>query len=567
MKLEVNNVEYEIGYALEDGELVVYVDDEPYVVTLANEAHDNLGRFASKAGSAVKSVAAKAGQAAKSNLPKVTKGVAGAAVGGAVGGAIGGGLKSFFGKPDEKQAQQTVLYRTKVGMVKGAIRGAKKGAVKKLVANSLGIASERAGKYGWAVQSVGGLAVAMAGKKKSFGLEPGDFNAIGKELLAGGFSAFVSATLEAQPVYLEEGNFKEGMGQLAMMIADFLENSEEDYLGVEDEPGLSELGFQEDEGVWYIHRDDAEDLLGSLLAYGETKLEVYEEESVKLFNPFHDSLGRFASAKGIASTANVVRTVAGLSGWGASLIVDREAAKRYKARYGSTTFAEAWNGVGAKRAKAIKAEMANEKVFSKKIAGKEVSVTYGQLNSYGKKARFVSLGAGLVGFGATAYQYREAYKRAWEEGKRRADSSYKAQGKKSYSWPKGATDEDFQKMYRKVARKHHPDVGGDTETMQKINQAYSNKDWGTINDYFVKLEATSELSFTDGMLSLLHEILEDFLASDAELLTFPDDGTDNFVVDKESGLAVIDRITAQFLYDLGEPNEQPTDSNTPVEAD
>lgn len=548
MKLEINQVEYDIEYAFEDGELVVYVDGDPFSIALANEAHDALGRFASKAGSAVKSV-----------TPKVTKGVVGSAVSGAAFGAIGGGLKSVFGKPDESQAKNSVLQRAKVGAIKGAIRGAKKGAVKKLVSNSLGIASERAGKYSWAVTSLGGLAIAMAGKKTNLGLEPGDFNAIGKELLAGGFSAFVSATLEYEPIYLEEGQFKDGIGQLSMMIADFLENSEEDYMGLEDGAGLEELGFQQKDGVWYIHRDDAEDLLGSLLSYGETKLE--SDEIVRLFNPYRDSLGRFATAKGIATTANVIGRVAGISGGVASHIVNVEANRRYKKRYGNSNFSDWWSGKQGKRLKAIKEKMADEKVFNKRIAGRDVSVTYGQLSSFGKKAKFVGISASMLSFGASVYANREAYKQAWEQAKQRADSSYSSQGKKTYSWPKGATDEDFQKMYRKVAKKYHPDVGGSTETMQKINQAYANKDWNTINDFFIKLEETNDLSLTDGLRELLHEILEDFLNSDAELLTFPDDGTEDFVVDEESGLAVIDRVTAQFIYDLLEgEKDEPTDT-------
>lgn len=545
MKLEINQIEYEVEYALEDGELVVYVDGEPFSIALANEVHDALGKLASKAGSAVKSV-----------TPKVTKGEVGNAVGGAVFGGIGGAIGGAI-KGDKEQG--SALKRAKIGLIKGAIRGAKRGAVKKLVSNSLGIASERAGKYSWAVTSLGGLAIAMAGKKANLGLEPGDFNAIGKELLAGGFSAFVSATLEYEPVYLEESQFKEGIGQLSMMIADFLENSEEDYMGLEDGAGLEELGFQQRDGVWYIHRDDAEDLLGSLLSYGETKLE--SDEVVKLFNQYHDNLGRFATAKGIATTANVIGRAAGISGMVASHIVNAEANRRYKKRYGNSNFSDWWSGKQGKRLKAIKEGMTDEKVFKNRIAGRDVSVTYGQLSSFGKKAKFVGISASMLSFGASIYDNREAYKQAWEQAKQRADSSYSTQGKKTYSWPKDATDEDFQKMYRKVAKKYHPDVGGDTETMQKINQAYASKDWNTINDLFIKLEETTDLSLTDGLRELLREVLEGFLASDAEILTFPDDGTDDFVVDEESGLAVIDRVTAQFIYDLLEGEEdEPTDT-------
>ena len=38
---------------------------------------------------------------------------------------------------------------------------------------------------------------------------------------------------------------------------------------------------------------------------------------------------------------------------------------------------------------------------------------------------------------------------------------------------KSATPEQIKKAYRKLAREHHPDVGGNEETFKKINEAYS----------------------------------------------------------------------------------------------
>lgn len=39
--------------------------------------------------------------------------------------------------------------------------------------------------------------------------------------------------------------------------------------------------------------------------------------------------------------------------------------------------------------------------------------------------------------------------------------------------PKGASEEDIKKAYRKLAMKHHPDRGGDQNQFQKIQEAYA----------------------------------------------------------------------------------------------
>ena len=37
---------------------------------------------------------------------------------------------------------------------------------------------------------------------------------------------------------------------------------------------------------------------------------------------------------------------------------------------------------------------------------------------------------------------------------------------------KSASDDEIKNAYRKMARSHHPDKGGDKETFQKIQEAY-----------------------------------------------------------------------------------------------
>jgi len=39
--------------------------------------------------------------------------------------------------------------------------------------------------------------------------------------------------------------------------------------------------------------------------------------------------------------------------------------------------------------------------------------------------------------------------------------------------PKLITKEDIRKQYRFLARKNHPDVGGDADEMEQINSAYT----------------------------------------------------------------------------------------------
>lgn len=556
MLVKVNGEDFDVQLLEAEDNLIILVDDEPFKIVLGNETHDNLGRFASRAGSAVKKV----GAAAKNTVGKgVVKSAIGGAAFGAVSGAIGGAVKG-------NREEGTAMQRAKKGLIKGAIRGAKMGALRKLVSNTLDLGASRAGSYGWAVRAVGGMSIAVVGKKKGLGLEPGDVQAIGREMFAKGFSEFVAANLELEPVYLEEGDFKGAVGQLAMMIADFLETSEEEYMGVEDGAGYEDLGFVETEGVWYIHREDAEDLLASLLSYGEEKLETFDRDSIKLYNKYHDAFGRFATAQNFArvqSVATNVGRVAGIAGF----LIDYPRKKRisdeYRKKYGEET-----SIIGAiknyKRNKARVKEIAdsiqNETVFSKKIGGREIKVTYGQLDRAQKKVGMINKIAGGINMGITAgllfkqyKDYKNQYQNAREQAEREWEERERRRTKKDDTshWPPEASEQEFKNMYRKLAKKFHPDTGGTTAGFQELGNMYERKDWKGIKDLYdtIGLEANGNY---DEVFVYFIQLLKESLANGDEYLVIPledgDEVPDGFI--KIEDEAVMDRITMRFLVNL-----------------
>lgn len=582
-QFEFPDVELEIVAFTEEGPLYLGEDEiellETYrgeIIQLAgNPFHDAVGQFASASGGGkLKAMASKAKEAAVPFAKESGKRIAGSAASGAafgaVAGGIGGAAKGFFkGDPNEG----SILAQTKRGLIKGALEGAKKGAIKAVIRTSFGIGSELAGDYGWAVKSVGGLAMSHASRKMNFGLNEKDMSGISKELFVGGFADLAGKLLEQEmgAIYLDESKFSRGLAELCYAIADALEqNPDTKGISFDNTPELGGLGFKEENGVWYIEREMAEELLAGLTAYAEVKLED-TGEIVKLANPWHDNLGRFATAQNFAKAANIasnVSKVAGIGKYITSHIVNARVNTIYKKEGGPevdvfdyfSSKGRAKIGEARTKRAEITDRIKDEKIFSTVIGGKQISVNYGLLQRGNKILGAVGVSASVASgllWGGSVYKQTQAaggYKE-WA-GQARGGTP------KTKQWPPTATDKDFKKMYYAVAKKYHPDVGGDTATMQKITEAYAEKDWFTIESLYTQLEAyllENKVEFTTEQaetLGLLIRILKEALDDGAEYIIFPADEAKHepFVV--IDGEMVLDRPTAELIVDafLGEEN-------------
>lgn len=591
---------------IEDDIALVFDDKGEIIQLIGNPFRDAIGQFASSnsLGGKLKAAAGKAKSAAVPFAKQSGKRIAGSAASGAAFGAIGGGIggaaKGFF-KGDPNQG--SILAQTKRGLIKGALEGAKKGAIKAVIRSSFGIGSELAGDYGWAVKSVGGLAMSHASRKMNFGLNEKDMAGISKELFVGGFADLASKLLEANVlflsdvIYLDESKFSRGLAELCYAIADALEqNPDTEGISFDNTPELGSLGFKEENGVWYIEREAAEELLAGLTAYAEVKLES-DDEIVKLANPYHDAFGRFATANNLFKASKVVGQVgkvAGIGNWITRSIIDARVNEVYKKQGGPEVgILDYFSSKGRARigqAKAKRAEIVDqiksEKVFSKVIAGKNVSVTYGHLQRGSKTLGAISMSAsiasGLLWVGG-AYKTGQVHSQGREQQRQQArEQAYKdweereqrgPQTKSTSHWPPQATAKDFKNMYRKVSMRYHPDTGGSVEQMQKINKAYADKDWFTIESLYTQLEAyllensdefTTEQAET---LGLLIRMLKQALDDGAEYIIFPADEDDYepFVV--IDGEMVLDRPTVELIVEafMGE-EDAGTDRPIPSEG-
>lgn len=246
-----------------------------------------------------------------------------------------------------------------------------------------------------------------------------------------------------------------------------------------------------------------------LLLEGELELlENYRGETIQLFNEAHDTKGRFASKGGIAVASAVITGAALIAHtYTHTKIINKT--KEYEKEGLST---------GDAKQKALR-----QKLFSTKIGGKKLSISYKQADKAGQTVAVVGYVATIVAtqmwMNSKFDQFSEA---KYKDYGQRQSNSYKS---KPPAWPKEANDTDFKKMYHGLAKKYHPDVNkspGATQEMQDITGFYQNKDWGSIKNLFSSAGMTLELSNEQAeALGLLISILFESIKDGSEFIAFP----------------------------------------------
>jgi len=256
--------------------------------------------------------------------------------------------------------------------------------------------------------------------------------------------------------------------------------------------------------------------------------ERFSPEPFKLFNPYHDELGRFAAKA--AGAGMIGGALTALSGVVVAAI--SEQVRRKKGRRGDSM------------------------AISIDVRGKTYSATYSQVGEKGRQ--IAGIGAKVGAWAWMAFSVIQLVRtvnmaKSWRtEDYERA---YKASdwGYKPKPWPKGATEKGFQGMYRDLAKVFHPDVSvreSAAEVMREINAAYSAKDWATLAGLHKALEFGPQ---TDEAIALLFflEVLMEAVKDGAEFLAFDTDGKESvppFPV--EDGMAYIDAQMVKNLYAL-----------------
>lgn len=282
----------------------------------------------------------------------------------------------------------------------------------------------------------------------------------------------------------------------------------------------------------------------------ELKLEL-----IQLFNQNHDNLGRFSSASRAAVVVSAVVGVGGIISAKIAEVKVENLAKKIKRQEGVDT-------ATAKR------KAYNTKVFSTTINGKEVSVSYGEWHKGSAKVAQVAFWAATASYiawniaelskaasyvkGGGGKNYNK-YEKRWRE--KQYESFRQAQ---KPAWPPEANDADFQKMYRKVAKKYHPDLGGDTATMQKINNLYSKKDWNAMKAMFDASGFTLEEGVDEkqDVAALFIRTLYEAIKAGNSFIRFecgPDDEElPPFVIVEDEGkkYMVLDKFTAALIVGL-----------------
>ncbi len=296
-----------------------------------------------------------------------------------------------------------------------------------------------------------------------------------------------------------------------------------------------------------------------------------EDESIKLFNPFHDSRGRFTTGSGIASTATSVG--AGLAKAGAVGRLTGLAAKvAVQGRIKSAQRKESGEFKG--KLPSEKEEIIRKsRVLGLKFKGKEYNITVDDVDRGADKLMKISskattAGLALYAAGALGSVFLSSNDRG--RAKARAEKEWKARQQRkpdpSRDWPK-TKQQDFQKMYRDLAKRYHPDVniGGPdtTKVMQGINDFYKNRDYEALSklhstSFKTKLEYTLEaIDFKDPPddllidLGIYHILFKDFVEGNNDYMIFDASGVEEmppFVI--ENGEMIIDKPTGQLIFDM-----------------
>jgi hypothetical protein len=71
-----------------------------------------------------------------------------------------------------------------------------------------------------------------------------------------------------------------------------------------------------------------------------------------------------------------------------------------------------------------------------------------------------------------SHEARERFYTKPREERRQEYPAYRPQYLEDLDLPSGATKAQIESQFRRLARKHHPDCGGDAETSKRIRAAY-----------------------------------------------------------------------------------------------
>lgn len=265
---------------------------------------------------------------------------------------------------------------------------------------------------------------------------------------------------------------------------------------------------------------------------------------IKLINPYHDALGRFASKNAASLAVSAAVGVAAITGARGSIAIGREK------RANEIIQRE------AKKGKQITFKSALDKAHNEKISfmGKQTNLKYKHLSA-GLKLAEVGLSATAVSLAmATLYKYTQKPSSDSIVGtiKSNVDKIPKA----GSNWPSGARLKDFDMMHKRVQFVFHPENIGSYADSNRISNAYKNKDWDIIKSYYNLAQKTNlenALFLEDAVAkdSDLFYLFKKLLNDDVEFLQIKsDEEIPPFIY--KNGYIVIDRPTIEYIVNLFE---------------